>query len=91
MTNTTDTGMYGAHQRSTWQTGEQAKLRWNGFPQVPRYMDGWDVTVIRCTRNNPFIVPLYRISIHNWRGNAVATKTAGAEYRTVRADQLMEP
>jgi hypothetical protein len=85
-----DTGSYSAHQRSAWQPGEQARLRWNGFPQVPRYMDGWSVTVVGCTRNSPYMVPLYRVSVHNWRGNAVATKTEGTEYRTVRADQLME-
>jgi hypothetical protein len=66
-----DLGAYAPQQRATWQPYEHARLRWNGHPQVPRYMDGWTVTVIRCMRNSPYIVPLYRVSVHNWRGNAL--------------------
>lgn len=89
MTTVTDIGRYTPQQRATWAPGEEARLRWNGYPQVPRYMDDWSVTIIRCTRNSPYCVPLYRVSIHNWRGNLKATAAAGTEFRTVRADQLM--
>jgi hypothetical protein len=76
-----DTGRYPTkYFRPEWQPGESAWLCWNGYPQVPRYMSDWGVTVLRCSRNTPDSVPLYRVRIAR----------DGSE-RTVRAEQLEVP
>lgn len=32
------------------QVGDKVRLKWNGFPQVPRYMEGWQAEVVRDVR-----------------------------------------
>jgi len=76
-----DLGRYPTrHFKPSWEPGETAWLRWNGFPQVPRYMSDWAVTVLRCSRSGPASVPLYRVRVHQ-----------DGTSRTVRADQLEVP
>jgi hypothetical protein len=65
--------------RTGWQAGEQARLWWNGFPQVPKYMTNWLVTIVSGPRGGgPRSLPTYRVLTHD------------GETRTVRCDQLIE-
>ena len=61
------------------KVGDKVRLKWNGFPQVARYMEGWIGEVVREVRIRSVkrgFVYLVRVKLHD------------GEVRAVRLDQI---